>query len=225
MSTLADYANKYRTIRMERRNGILQMTLHTDGGPLRWGFLPHGELPDAFYDVGARPRQPGGDHHRHRRGVFRAAGEPRHLILPDPSVDRADRPHPLGGPPPVDEAPRNRGAGDQRGQRAGLAPFRDPALVRHRARRRYRAVPGLGALPIRRGAGRRHAHRLPAAPRHEPGPLLPPDRADAQRSEGARAGPRRRGPAARQAPGARLGAGGGPRPPADSRSCVTRASC
>ena len=52
MSTLADYANKYRTIRMERRDGILQMTLHTDGGPLRWGMLPHSELPDAFYDVG-----------------------------------------------------------------------------------------------------------------------------------------------------------------------------
>jgi len=52
MSTLEDYANKYRTIRMERRHGILQMTLHTDGGSLRWGFVPHGELPDAFYDVG-----------------------------------------------------------------------------------------------------------------------------------------------------------------------------
>ena len=38
---------------MERRNGILQMTLHTDGGSLRWGFLPHGELPEAFYDVGS----------------------------------------------------------------------------------------------------------------------------------------------------------------------------
>ena len=53
MSKLEDYANKYRTIRMERRNGILQMTLHTDGGPLRWGFLPHGELPELFHDIGA----------------------------------------------------------------------------------------------------------------------------------------------------------------------------
>jgi hypothetical protein len=35
MSKLEDYANKYRTIRMERLDGILQMTLHTDGGPLR----------------------------------------------------------------------------------------------------------------------------------------------------------------------------------------------
>jgi hypothetical protein len=53
MSKLEDYANKYQTIRFERRDGILQMTLHTDGQSLRWGFLPHGELPEAFYDVGA----------------------------------------------------------------------------------------------------------------------------------------------------------------------------
>ena len=53
MSKLEDYAGKYKSVRMERRNGILQMTLHTDGGPLRWGFLPHGELPEAFHDVGA----------------------------------------------------------------------------------------------------------------------------------------------------------------------------
>jgi len=53
MSKFESYANKYKTIRMERRNGILQMTLHTDGGSLRWGFLPHGELPEAFYDVGS----------------------------------------------------------------------------------------------------------------------------------------------------------------------------
>ena len=49
---LSDYQNKYQCVRFERRGGILQMTLHTDGGSLRWGFGPHGELPDAFYDVG-----------------------------------------------------------------------------------------------------------------------------------------------------------------------------
>src|SRR5262245_64668686 len=53
MSKFENYANTYKTIRMERRNGILQMTLHSDGGSLRWGFLPHGELPQAFYDVGS----------------------------------------------------------------------------------------------------------------------------------------------------------------------------
>src|SRR6202163_1328302 len=53
MSKLEDYADKYQSVRMERRDGILQMTLHTDGGSLRWGFGPHGELPEAFHDVGA----------------------------------------------------------------------------------------------------------------------------------------------------------------------------
>jgi enoyl-CoA hydratase/carnithine racemase len=53
MSKLEDYANKYQCVRFERRGGILQMTLHTSGDSLRWGFGPHGELPEAFHDVGA----------------------------------------------------------------------------------------------------------------------------------------------------------------------------
>jgi enoyl-CoA hydratase/carnithine racemase len=48
-----DYANKYKTIRMERRNGILQMAFHTDGGPLRWGLQPHRDFTYAFADVGS----------------------------------------------------------------------------------------------------------------------------------------------------------------------------
>jgi enoyl-CoA hydratase/carnithine racemase len=47
-----DYANKYACARMERRDGILQLTLHTDGGPLQWGAVPHGELPEVFRDIG-----------------------------------------------------------------------------------------------------------------------------------------------------------------------------
>ncbi|MPZ57826.1 MAG: enoyl-CoA hydratase/isomerase family protein [Rhizobiales bacterium] len=49
---LDDYANKYKTIRMRREDGILEMTLHTDGGSLRWGRLPHAELEEAFLNVG-----------------------------------------------------------------------------------------------------------------------------------------------------------------------------
>ncbi len=56
MARLEDYANKYQTIKMERRDGILQMTFHTDGGPLLWGGLPHGEFPQAFRDVGSDAR-------------------------------------------------------------------------------------------------------------------------------------------------------------------------
>jgi enoyl-CoA hydratase/carnithine racemase len=48
----ADYADKFRTIRMRREDGILEMMLHTDGGPLRWSRLPHRELEQAFLDVG-----------------------------------------------------------------------------------------------------------------------------------------------------------------------------
>src|SRR6185436_2686103 len=53
MSSFDEYAGKYQTARMERRNGVLQVTLHTDGQSLRWGFLPHGELPEVFRDIGA----------------------------------------------------------------------------------------------------------------------------------------------------------------------------
>jgi enoyl-CoA hydratase/carnithine racemase len=48
----ADYANKFETIRMRREDGILELTLHTDGGSLRWGRLPHRELEQAFLDIG-----------------------------------------------------------------------------------------------------------------------------------------------------------------------------
>jgi len=40
MTRFGDYATKYQTIRMDRRDGILQMTFHTSGGPLQWGLLP-----------------------------------------------------------------------------------------------------------------------------------------------------------------------------------------
>ena len=51
MSDLSDYAKKYETIRMERRDGILLVTLHTGGGPLQWGLTPHRELPLACHDI------------------------------------------------------------------------------------------------------------------------------------------------------------------------------
>lgn len=50
--TLSDYVDRYETIRLERRDGILQMTLHTDGNSLRWGSQPVDELQDAFEVIG-----------------------------------------------------------------------------------------------------------------------------------------------------------------------------
>ena len=54
MSTLklADYQDKYQHIKFRREDGILEMTLHTKGGSLRWGRKAHGELVDAFLDIG-----------------------------------------------------------------------------------------------------------------------------------------------------------------------------
>jgi enoyl-CoA hydratase/carnithine racemase len=49
---LDGYAAKYDCVRMERHDGILQITLHTDGGPLQSSAKMHGELPAAFADIG-----------------------------------------------------------------------------------------------------------------------------------------------------------------------------
>ncbi len=51
MSKFEEYQNKYKHVTMERRDGIIQMTLHSEGGPLKWGGPPHEELSYAFYDV------------------------------------------------------------------------------------------------------------------------------------------------------------------------------
>jgi len=48
-----EYRNRYTQVRLERRSGILQMTLHTDGGPLQWGPAAQSELVGAFTDIGA----------------------------------------------------------------------------------------------------------------------------------------------------------------------------
>jgi enoyl-CoA hydratase/carnithine racemase len=55
MATFEQYAHKYQTVRMERRDGILQITLHTNGDTLQWGGRPHGEFPQAFADIGSDP--------------------------------------------------------------------------------------------------------------------------------------------------------------------------
>ena len=51
MSRFDEYRDRYQSIRMERENGLLVMSFHTDGGPLRWGAIPAKEFPRAFDDV------------------------------------------------------------------------------------------------------------------------------------------------------------------------------
>lgn len=57
--TLGDYKDRYKTIRFARGDdGVLELTIHTRGGPALWGTSPtslHAELGDAFLDI-ARDR-------------------------------------------------------------------------------------------------------------------------------------------------------------------------
>jgi enoyl-CoA hydratase/carnithine racemase len=57
MTEFSKYQDSYPSIRMERRDGILQMTFHSEGGPLIWGHIggPHAEFASAFVDVARDP--------------------------------------------------------------------------------------------------------------------------------------------------------------------------
>ncbi len=51
MITFEDYREKYSHVRMERRDGILQITFHTEGGSLKWSGPSHEQLGYAFADI------------------------------------------------------------------------------------------------------------------------------------------------------------------------------
>lgn len=53
MSRLTDYATRYECARFTRDDhGVLEVALHTDGGPLQWSLAVHRELPEVFREVG-----------------------------------------------------------------------------------------------------------------------------------------------------------------------------
>lgn len=51
MTSLDDYADGYSTIKMERQEGILQLTFHSNGSSLDWDLVSQREFGDAFRDV------------------------------------------------------------------------------------------------------------------------------------------------------------------------------
>ena len=55
MSKFDEYCRNYKFMKLERRHGILQMTMHTDGGPLHWDMEAQAEFARAFGEVGADP--------------------------------------------------------------------------------------------------------------------------------------------------------------------------
>jgi len=52
---LSTYQDKYSCARIEREGGVLEVTLHTDGGPLVLNETMHIELPLLFADIGNDP--------------------------------------------------------------------------------------------------------------------------------------------------------------------------
>ena len=51
-STFDSYKDRYETIQLSREDGILEMTFHTDGGPLQWSLVAHNEFESAFLEIG-----------------------------------------------------------------------------------------------------------------------------------------------------------------------------
>ena len=53
---LEDYSGKYaKHFKMERRNGILQVQMHTDGGPVIVNLHLHNDWPQLWMDIGNDP--------------------------------------------------------------------------------------------------------------------------------------------------------------------------
>jgi enoyl-CoA hydratase/carnithine racemase len=58
VTRLAEYQDKFKFIRLRRDDGVLEMTIHRDGGSALWDFGPtgiHRELGDAFHAIGQDP--------------------------------------------------------------------------------------------------------------------------------------------------------------------------
>ena len=92
-TTLLERA-KQRHLELERRDGILLMTFHTDGGPLQWGSGPHTEFSQVFSDVGGDPGTGGSRCSSSGRTIAAASWrlKPRPLLVlpPRPPGPRPD---------------------------------------------------------------------------------------------------------------------------------------
>jgi enoyl-CoA hydratase/carnithine racemase len=51
MTEFSEYCDRYSCVKMQRREGILEIVLHSDGGTLQWGPAASRELPQAFNDI------------------------------------------------------------------------------------------------------------------------------------------------------------------------------
>src|SRR5579862_4514094 len=86
--TFEENKSKYSSVAMHRRDGILELTLHTDGGSLAWTGPTKGELTDMLADIGADPDNRvvivtgTGDHFVRPGFAERAASAPANTVSP-----------------------------------------------------------------------------------------------------------------------------------------------
>lgn len=50
-----DYRDRYENVRLEREDGILEVTLHTEGKPLVWTSQAHDQLAYCFHQIASDP--------------------------------------------------------------------------------------------------------------------------------------------------------------------------
>lgn len=79
-TSLEDYQDRYKTIKFERNDGVLEMTLHTKGGPLVWNRRAHAELEEAFLNIG-RDRE-------NQVVIMTGTGDEFSGPIPDPDANR-----------------------------------------------------------------------------------------------------------------------------------------
>ena len=56
MARFEEYRDKYEHLSMQRSDGILEVRMHSDDGPVVWGAGPHRECGAAFGDMAADPQ-------------------------------------------------------------------------------------------------------------------------------------------------------------------------
>ena len=130
MTTFSNYQNSFPNARLVRsESGVLEVTLHSDGGTLVFNGHTHEQFVDLFHAIGSDADN--------RVVILTGSGE---AFMESISPDGFDFFTPRGydkiyreGKKDPHEHSRRRGAADRRGERPGAAAFRIHPALRYRA--------------------------------------------------------------------------------------------
>jgi enoyl-CoA hydratase/carnithine racemase len=174
-----NYRDNYENVRMKREDGVLEVALHTRGGPLVFNGYVHEVLVQAFRDIGDDP----GNHVVILTGAsdeFCAQISPEGFDFFTPTgYDKILREGTKILESILDiEVPMIAAVNGPVTVHSGVR-----APVRHRLGGRRCLLSGRAASRFRHRARRRLAYRLAGRHRRDSRPLFPPERTEAQRAE------------------------------------------